>query len=388
MLNVLKRWIAPELFTYEQENKDLHAKLEKIAAELEMFKKVKVVADLRMNKVIQTQNEQDRLQSLWITTAKTIDHIRNSMADTANTAKEQRQHLCESTVNYQQIKTILQAISSSFGSMEHKTTAATTGVSELIDAAQQIESFLSDIKSIADQTNLLALNAAIEAARAGEQGRGFAVVADEVRALAQKTSNSSTEISELVQTIADKINNVAECINQTNETAHDTSQSTSNISNLVDEFTGSAQKMASSISISSEVAFIQTVKLDHVVWKTEVYQRIWKKSEKAIESFSDHTQCRLGLWYYKGEGAHDFSTLSAFKAIESPHKAVHQNGIAALKFMEENRFEEAFGALENMEAESSKILDLLTRLETQIVDFRSHESADDFSEAPDNTEFF
>ncbi len=108
--------------------------------------------------------------------------------------------------------------------IEQRVQLASSQVSELDETAQSIAKIIESISEIADQTNLLALNAAIEAARAGEQGRGFAVVADEVRALAEKTSQSSHEIDGIISNLTDNVHQVTESMAAVVERVHNNAE--------------------------------------------------------------------------------------------------------------------------------------------------------------------
>lgn len=356
------------MFWTNNKHKQLQQRIEQL--EQQLAQKDQVIAELDAKAQSRHQGIGELLQQLAQRTSEIIHFsdlggslnlIRNKSAETATLLDQEQTKLRETATLFQQSTLILSRISSNINTLNQTTGQSSETVAQLEISARNIEQFTQIIADISNQTNLLALNAAIEAARAGEKGRGFAVVADEVRQLASKTADATGQIKELVQTINQLSGNTQSDFQQIVDAGTNMASSVTTIGDVINEVTNLANNMINIISASSTASFIETVKLDHVMYKIDIYQRIFGMSEKTIESFADHHQCRLGKWYYQGRGK-NLQGLDSYKRLESPHQEVHRAGIAALTAKAEKRHDDCVGALYEMENASEQVLNLLDEI--------------------------
>ena len=131
-----------------------------------------------------------------------LDSMLESTHEVADSAEHAKNAAFEAHQQAEQGKQVVDQVSSAIGVLSDRVDQASTVVQKLAEGTADIGQVLTSITQIAEQTNLLALNAAIEAARAGEQGRGFAVVADEVRTLAQRTQTATQEVRSIIDTLS------------------------------------------------------------------------------------------------------------------------------------------------------------------------------------------
>ncbi|MGX1924669.1 methyl-accepting chemotaxis protein [Vibrio sp. NH-7] len=197
-------------------------------------------------------NQQNQEMEMAATAMEEMTAALSNVAQSTNMAEE---YAGSAEKEASTSKQVFDKTTSEFGQLEGEFLNTAEIIQQLAEESNNVGNVLDVIKAIAEQTNLLALNAAIEAARAGEQGRGFAVVADEVRSLAQRTQDSTGEIEGIIQTLQEKAKQSTVTIQSSSEKMQSTRENMGVANDALGTIQGSAieiHKLNTSIAAATE----------------------------------------------------------------------------------------------------------------------------------------
>jgi methyl-accepting chemotaxis protein len=241
-----------EAKTQEAKASELLSKMQRIAGEAALIaEQVTSAADQLSAQADQVSAGADTQRDRTTQTATAMEEMNATVLEVARNSASSAESAANARTQAQEGSTVVKDAISAIQEVYELTSTLKRSMGQLGDQTTDIGQIMTVIEDIADQTNLLALNAAIEAARAGEAGRGFAVVADEVRKLAEKTMDATKEVGTAIQVIQDaaasnikSVETAARAVEQATDLANKSGESLESIVTYADDTSGQVQSIA------------------------------------------------------------------------------------------------------------------------------------------------